>query len=68
MEGNPRDPYASKHSSIFSLKADKCLAFSLDSLNDMFYFMDQDYVVTHLSRNTSNRGLSPVGFLTMKEI
>ena len=68
MEGNPRDPYIEKHVSIYSVKAEKCLAFSLDSQNNMFFFMDQNFIVTHLKRNGSNRGLSLVGELTLKEI
>jgi hypothetical protein len=29
IEGNPRDPYIQNHESIFTLKADKCLALSI---------------------------------------
>ena len=39
MEGNPRDPKIRNHYSIFSLKANKCLAFSAKN-QDTFFFMD----------------------------
>ena len=66
FEGNPRDQYLNKHQSIYSLKADKCLAFTIT--NDEFYFMDENYIVYKLRRNENNRNLTLVKELTLKEI
>jgi hypothetical protein len=50
MEGNPRDQYIVNHVSIYSIKAEKCLAFSVEE-GDKFYFMDESHVVYKMTRN-----------------
>jgi hypothetical protein len=67
MEGNPRDQYIVNHVSIYSIKAEKCLAFSVEE-GDKFYFMDESHVVYKMTRNENNRFLNVVAELTMKEI
>ena len=67
MEGNPRDQKIKKHEAIYTLKAEKCLAFSVDGA-DQFYFMYETHLVYKLSRNENNRSLSFEKELTMKEI
>ena len=54
MEANPRDPYVENHECVMELKAEKCLAFSLDA-NDNFFFMDECFIVYKLSRGVNNR-------------
>jgi len=66
MEGNPRDPYLLNHTAIFETKTDDCLAFSL--YDDVFFFMDDNYIVFKLTRNENNRLLNVECELTMKEI
>ena len=46
MEGNPRDPYVENHEIILSIKAEKCLALTVDKKGN-FYFMDH-----HISGST----------------
>lgn len=67
MEGNPRDQKIKKHEAIYTLKAERCLAFDIDG-PDVFYFMDETHLVYKLSRNENNRSLSFEKELTMKEI
>ena len=67
MEGNPRDQYIDKHEAIYQIKAQKCLAFSVEG-QDTFYFMDECHVVYKLTRNANNRMLNFEKELTMKEI
>lgn len=67
MEGNPREPKMANHQSIFSVKAQKCLAFTVEG-NDTFYFMDENFIVLKLSRSLSNRSLHVEKELTIKEI
>ena len=67
IEGNPRDQYIDNHQVIYQLKAEKCLAFSVEGC-DVFYFMDETFVVHKLSRNKNNRMLTSEKELTMKEI
>jgi hypothetical protein len=67
MEGNPRDQYIDHHEAIFTIKADRCLAFSVVG-SDHFYFMDETFVVHQLTRNKNNRSLTHVKESTMKEI
>ena len=67
MEGNPRDQYIDKHEAIYQIKAQKCLAFSVEG-QDTFYFMDECHVVYKLTRNANNRMLNYEKELTMKEI
>lgn len=67
MEGNPREPKMTSHSSIFQIKANKCLAFTVEGDNT-FFFMDENFVVLKLTRSLSNRTLNIEKELTMKEI
>jgi len=67
MEGNPRDPRLERHESIYSLKADRCLAFS-NKGSDTFFFMDETHIVYMLTRGVNNRKLILQKELTMKEI
>ena len=67
VEGNPRDQKIDNHEIIYSIKAEKCLALTIDG-EDTFYFMDESYVVQKLNRNSNNRMLSMEKELTMKEI
>ena len=67
MEGNPRDQYIKNHVCLYSIKANKCLAFSIEE-GDVFYFMDESHVVYKMTRNENNRFLNIVAELTMKEI
>ena len=67
MEGNPRDPRIGNHEAIFSLKANRCLAFSVQN-QDTFFFMDDQYTVYMLTRNDNDRTLTIKKELTMKEI
>jgi len=64
MEGNPKEPYINKHYSIFSIKAQKCLAFSV--IDEYFFFMNEDVMVFLLSRNESTRRLHIHKELSMK--
>ena len=66
-EANPRDPYIENHETIMEIKADKCLALTLDQ-DDKFYFMDDNYVVYMLERGENNRQLSLYKEFTMKEM
>ena len=66
FEGNPRDQYLANHQVIFKMKAEKCLSFSISK--DLFYFMDENYVVFTLKRNENNRFLTIQKESTMKEI
>ena len=67
MEGLPRDPYLSSHASIFSMKAERCLAFTIDG-NDRFFFMDEQYIVNELVRNENNRRLALRREFSLKEM
>ena len=66
FEGNPRDQYLNNHQVIFKFKAEKCLSFSIE--HDIFYFMNENYVVFTLKRNDNNRFLTIQSECTMKEI
>ena len=57
MEGNPRDPRIGNHETIFNLKANRCLAFSVQN-QDTFFFMDDQYTVYMLTRNDNDRTLT----------
>jgi hypothetical protein len=67
MEGLPRDPYLVNHASIYSIKAEKCLAFTMEDC-DTFYFMDEQYIVNELVRNENNRHLTLRREFSMKEM
>jgi hypothetical protein len=67
MEGNPRDPKIKNHEAIFSLKANYCLAFSVEN-QDTFFFMDDQFIVYMLTRNENDRSLTVRKELTMREI
>jgi hypothetical protein len=54
MEGLPRDPYFKNHKSIYSIKAEKCLAFDMED-SDTFFFMDENNIISELKRNDTNR-------------
>ena len=66
MEGNPKEPYINKHYIIFSIKAKKCLAFSV--VDDKFFFMNENINVYMLTRNESTRNLHIHKELSMKEV
>ena len=53
-EGNPRDPYFYQHECIFSMKANQCLAFSLEN-QSTFFLMDETHIVYKLVRSDSSR-------------
>ena len=67
MEGNPRGPYLNMHKEIWSIKSDRCLAFSVQD-GDLFYFMDESFVVYKLARNENDRQLNIIQELTFKEM
>ena len=67
MEGLPRDPYLPQHASIASVKAERCLAFTMEDC-DTFYFMDEQHVVHELVRNENNRRLALHREFSMKEM
>lgn len=46
FEGNPRDQYLKKHGAVFKLKAERCLAFTV--VQDLFFFMDENFIVYKL--------------------
>jgi len=64
MEGNPKDPYINRHYSIFSIKANRCMAFTV--VGDTFFFMNENVVVYLLTRNESTRNLHIHQELSMK--
>lgn len=43
MEGNPKEPYLNKHYSIFTIKASKCLSFTV--VGDAFFFMNENIMI-----------------------
>ena len=67
IEGNPRCPYLSEHYDIWSLKANRCQALSVES-SDKIYFMDDNYIIYKLTREANNRHLQVENELTIKEI
>lgn len=67
MEGLPRDPYLANHASIFSMKAESCLAFTMEDCG-AFFFMDEQYTVHELVRNQNNRRLALRREFSMKEM
>lgn len=67
MEGNPRGPYLNMHKEIWAIKSDRCLAFSV-SYGDLFYFMDESFIVYKLARNENDRQLNVIQELTFKEM
>lgn len=67
MEGNPRGPYLNMHKEIWSIKSDRCLAFSVTD-GDLFFFMDETFIVYKLARNENDRHLNIIQELTFKEM
>ena len=66
MEGNPKEPYINKHYTIFSIKAQKCLAFTV--VNGKFFFMNENIMIYLLTRNDSTRNLHIHKELSMKQV
>jgi len=66
MEGNPRDPYIKNHECIFSIKSSKILSFGYEC--GSFYIMDDEHTTRKLSRNESQRMLSVINVVRLKEI
>lgn len=66
-EANPRDPYIENHEIIMEIKAEKCLALTTDAKGD-FYFMDENFIVSALTRGENNRQLHLKKEITMKEM
>ena len=67
MEGNPRLPSLEDHYPIFEVKAESCTAMTVES-GDKIFFMDEEYTIYVLTRDSSNRQTTLLNELTIKEI
>lgn len=68
MEGNPRDPNLDNHSSIFKIKAEKCLALTMNESEQTFFFMDENKLIQMLKSNENSRHLQRVRELAIVEL